>query len=183
MKTSPRTRSARRQAAVWTAGSPSATTAVRSATSSPTGTTSPTGVCGTTRSTGCTPPTISPSSLDGSARRRVSRRVFLAFTSRPSRSNGSRSRSSTARSPKVGSCRCQLPPRRARRSPWSAPAPLDLRSPSSSPAPGTMWSSTSALTASVVCCATASPNSRWRSVTSTVASSKWRPRGRCSAPT
>ena len=106
----------------------------------------------------------------------------LAFTSRPSRSNGSRSRSSTALAEG-----------------WVVPMPAatktgkkvavvgsalpDLRSPSSSPAPGTMWSSTSALIASVVCCATASPNSRWRSVTSTVASSKWRPRGRCSAPT
>jgi hypothetical protein len=37
-------------------------------------------------------------------------------------------------------------------------------------------------TASAGCCATASPSSRWRSATSTVASSRWRPRAPSSAP-
>ena len=59
---------ARRQApasrarGAWTAASPSAIRAVRSATSSPTGTTSSTGTSGARPSTGCTPPTTSRSS-------------------------------------------------------------------------------------------------------------------------
>ena len=48
-------------------------------------------------------------------------------------------------------------------------------------APVTTSSSTSAPIASVGCCATASPSSRWRSGTSTGASSRWQPRAPSSA--
>ena len=69
--------------AAWTAASRSATTAARSATSSPTGTTSSTATTGATRSSACTPPTTSPSSPAGCARRRARPRACSASTSDP----------------------------------------------------------------------------------------------------
>ena len=65
----------------------------------------------------------------------------------------------------------------------SAPARPVWPRRSSSPAPATTWWCSSAPIASAVCCATASPSSRWRSATSTVASRRWRPRAPSSAPT
>jgi hypothetical protein len=58
----------------------------------------------------------------------------------------------------------------------------DSPPPSSSPGPATPWWCTSAPTASAGCCATASPSSRWRSATSTGASSRCAPRAPGSAP-
>ena len=54
----------------------------------------------------------------------------------------------------------------------SAPGPPGWPPPSSSPAPATTSSCSSGPTASAACCATASPSSRWRSATSTGASSR-----------
>ncbi len=48
--------------------------------------------------------------------------------------------------------------------------------PSSSPAPAMTCISTRSIPAPAACCATASPTSRWRSATSTAASSRWRRR-------
>ncbi len=67
-------------AGAWTAASRSATTAARSATSSPTGTTWSTGTTGRRPSSGCTPPTTSPSSPAGCARRPARRRACSAST-------------------------------------------------------------------------------------------------------
>ena len=68
-------------------------------------------------------------------------------------------------------------PRPARRSPSSAPAPPASPPPSSSPAPATTSSCSSGPTASAACCATASPSSRWRSATSTAASTQMEAEG------
>ena len=78
--TEPRTT---RPGAAWTAASRSATTAVRSATSSRTGTTSSTAITGATPSTVCTRRTTSRSSPGGCARRRARRRACSASTPIP----------------------------------------------------------------------------------------------------
>ena len=70
----------------------------------------------------------------------------------------------------------------ARPSPSSARARPASPPPSSSPGPATPSPSTSAPTASAACCATASPSSRWRSGTSTAASSRCARRAPSSAP-
>ena len=62
-------------------------------------------------------------------------------------------------------------------SPSSAPGPPGSPPRSSSPAPATTSSCSSGPTASAGCCATASPSSRWRSATSTAASTQMRGRG------
>ena len=63
----------------------------------------------------------------------------------------------------------------------SAPVRPDSPPRSSSPAPATRSSCSSAPTASAACCATASPSSRWRSATSTGASTRCVPRAPSSA--
>ena len=56
------------------------------------------------------------------------------------------------------------------------------RRPAADPGRATTSSSSSGPTASAACCATASPSSRWRSATSTAASSRCGPRAPSSAP-
>ena len=107
----------------------------------------------------------------------------LGINQTRSPSSRSRSRSSTGPGPRAGSSpvvadgahRQEGRGRRLRARPGSPP-------PSSSPAPATTWWCSSGPTASAACCATASPSSRWRSATSTAASSRWRPRAPSSAP-
>ena len=70
----------------------------------------------------------------------------------------------------------------ARPSPSSARARPASPPPSSSPGPVTRSPCTSAPTASAACCATASPSSRWRSGTSTAASSRCARRAPSSVP-
>ncbi len=82
-RSSPRRSSAARARAAWIAASPSATRAVRSGTSSPTGTTWCTAAAGRRRSTGCTPPTTSRSSPAASARRRARRPASSTSTTTP----------------------------------------------------------------------------------------------------
>ena len=74
--------------------------------------------------------------------------------------------------------RCCRRRRRASGSRSSAPARPGWPRPSSSRGPATRSRSSSGPTASAGCCATASPSSRWRSGSSTVGSSRWRPRAR-----
>ena len=119
-----RTSSRSRPGAAWTAASRSATTAARSATSSPTGTTSSTATTGATRSSGCTPPTTSPSSPVASARRRARPPACSASARTRSPSSRSRSRSSSGRGPKGGSrrwCRRCRPAARSRSSARARP--------------------------------------------------------------
>ena len=133
-------------------------------------------------SSGCTRPTTSRSSPGGCARRPASRRACSASTSPRSPSRTSRSRSSTRPGTTAASPRSRPSGSPARRSPSSAPARPAWPPPSSSPGPATPSPSTSAPTASAACCATASPSSRWRSATSTGASSRCAPRAPSSAP-
>ena len=177
------TRCRPRPGGAWTAASRSATTAARSATSSPTGTTSSTATTGATRSSGCTPPTTSPSSPAGSARRRARPRACSASTPDPV----------TIKQVEVEIVD------RAWAEGWITPAAAvgadgqagrgrRLRSgrarrrPAAHPRRPRRWSCSSGPTASAACCATASPSSRWRSATSTAASPRWRPRAPSSGP-
>ena len=166
----------------WTAASRSATTAARSATSSPTGTTSCTATAGATPSTGCTPPTTSRSSPAGCARRRARARACSASTRTRSRSSRSRSRSSTGPGTRAGSCRCRRRPPPASAVAVVGSGPAGLAAAQQLTRAGHASSCSSGPTASAGCCATASPSSRWRSGTSTVASPRWRPRAPSSAP-
>ena len=136
-----------------------------------------------TRSSGCTPPTTSPSSPAGSARRRARPRACSASTQDPV----------TIKQVEVEIVD------RAWDEGWVAPAAADGahrasgrgrrlgpgrsgRRAAARPAPATTSSCSSGPTASAACCATASPSSRWRSATSTAASRRWRPRAPSSAP-
>ena len=131
---------------------------------------------------GCTRPTTSRSSPAGCAPPPASRRACSASTSRRSPSRTSRSRSSTRRGTAVTSRRRPPSACPARPSRSSARARPAWPPPSSSPGPATPSPSTSAPTASAACSATASPSSRWRSGTSTAASSRCARRAPSSAP-
>ena len=175
---------ARRPAAAWTAASRSATTAARSATSSPTGTTSSTATTGATaierlhatnnfpEFTGrlCPAPCEAACVLGINEDPVTIKQVEVEIVDRawaegwiapvlPTRAHRASASRSSARA------RPGWPPR------------------SSSPAPGTTSSCSSGPTASAGCCATASPSSRWRSATSTAASTRCGPRAPSSGPT
>ncbi len=81
----------------------------------------------------------------------------------------------------LGRRRSRRSPRPASRSRWSAPVPRAWPARSSSRAPGTTSCCSRRTTASADCCATASPTSRWRSITSTAASSRCAPKASNSA--
>ena len=101
----------RRARAAWTAACPSATTAARWATSSPTGTTSSTATAGRTPSASCTPPTTSPSSPAACARRRARPRACWR-SARATRSRSSRSRTRSSTTPGTPGWVVPVPPRR-----------------------------------------------------------------------
>ena len=96
---------ASRGRAAWTAASPSATRAVRSAISSPSGTTWCSVGTGPRRPSASTPPTTSPSSPAGCARLRAKGPASSASTPTPSPSNASSTRSPSGPSPRSGWCR------------------------------------------------------------------------------
>ncbi|EHL22699.1 glutamate synthase subunit beta [Acidovorax sp. NO-1] len=72
--------------------------------------------------------------------------------------------------------------KRARRWPWSARAPQAWPLPSNWPAQATASRCLKRTTAWAACCATAFLTSRWKSRTSTAASSRWKPKAWCFAP-
>ena len=115
------------------------------------------------RSTGCTPPTTSPSSPARSARPPARRRACSGSTTTRSRSSRSRRASSTGPWTRAGSSRSRPRSGPARRWRSSARARPAWPRPSSSAAPATPSRSSSAPTGSAACSATASPTSRWRS--------------------
>ncbi len=104
-----------------------------------------------TRSTGCTRPTTSPSSPAAPARPRAKARACWASPIRRSRSRTSKTRSSTAASPKVGSRRSRRTSAPASAWPSSAAARPAWPPPRSSTKSATTSPSTSGPTASAAC--------------------------------
>ena len=167
----------------WTAACRSVTPAARWETSFPTGTTSSTARTGRKRFVGSTRPTTSPSSPAASAPRRAKKPASWASTSPRSRSKTSRTRSSTAPSPKAGlspSLRSVAPVKRSRSLARDQPV---SPAPSSSIAPGTKSPCLNGPTGLVACCGMASPNLRWRRRSSTVGSNNWPRKGSSSGRT
>ena len=150
--------------AAWIAAFRSATTAVRSATSFPTGTTSCSATSGKTRSRGCTRPTISPSSRAWSARRRARQACVLGINDDAGHDQADRVGDRPPRLER-GLDQADAGPSGAPGARWrsSAPARRGSRRRSSSVARATRSRSSRRAIASADCCATGSRSSSSRS--------------------